>query len=120
MLKWTGKPLASLRADANMPQRILAEKVDLSNSMISGFEHDTKTPSVETVMQFAEIFQVSTDYLLGLTDLKTMPALLKKEFVQGLSYNDVLQMIDALTMEQREALLIIARDMKFVTDVCTR
>ena len=118
--KWSGKPLADLRTDADMSQRTLSEMVHLSSCMISGYEHSNKTPSVETVMKFAEIFQVSTDFLLGLTDLKTMPALLKKEFVDGKSYNDVLEMMAALTTEQRKILLTIAEYMKIVTDIRSR
>ena len=116
---WTGKLLYDLRTDADMSQRELAEKINISPCMISGYEKHNKAPSVETVIEFADIFQVSTDFLLGRTDLKTMPAMLRKEFAEGLTFNDVLEMMCGLTIEQREILLAIARDMKFVTDIHT-
>ena len=114
---WTGKPLYALRTDKDLSQRELAEKVNISPCMISGYERDNKTPSVETVIKFAELFQVSTDFLLGLTDLKTLPSLLQKEFADGKTYNDVMEMMETLTAEQREILLGMAKDMKFVTDI---
>lgn len=114
---WTGKPLYDLRTDADMSQRDLAEKVNISPCMISGYERHDKAPSVETVMKFAEIFEVSTDFLLGRTDLKTMPEMLRQEFADGLTFNDVLEMMCSLTAEQRKVLLAVAKDMKFVSDI---
>lgn len=111
-MKWSGKNLADLRSDADMSQRRLSEMVHLSPCMISGFEHNTKTPSVETLMRFSEIFQVSTDFLLGITDLKTMPDMLKKDFANGKPYHDVLEMMESLTKEQRESLYAMARFMQ--------
>ena len=112
LLKWTGKPLADLRTDADMSQRDLAAMVHLSPCMISGYERNNKTPSIETVMKFAEIFQVSTDFLLGLSELQTMPAMLKQEFANGKTYHDMIQMMEALTKEQREILFGMAKYMQ--------
>ena len=112
VMKWSGRVLADLRTDADMPQRKLAEQVHLSSCMISAYEHDNKTPSVETVIAFAQIFGVSTDYLLGLTDLKTMPSFLKTEFANGQSYQDVLTMMEGLSPDERKVLLTIASYMK--------
>ena len=116
---WTGKPLYNLRTDADMSQRDLAKKVNIASCMISGYERHDKAPSVETVIKFAEIFEVSTDFLLGRTELKTLPALLQKEFSDGKTYNDILEMMCSLTADQRKTLLDIVKDMKFVTDVRT-
>lgn len=116
-MKWSGKVLHDLRTDSDMSQCTLAEKVHLSSSMISAYERNHKTPSLETVIKFAEIFQVSTDFLLGLTDIKTMPALLKKEFASGRSYNDVLVMMASFTKDQRETLFEIADYIKIVNDM---
>ena len=103
-----------------MSQRDLAEQVNISPCMISGYERNNKTPSLETVIKFAECFNVSTDFLLGLTDQQTMPALLKTEFADGKSYNEVLEMMESLTPEQREVLLAVVRDMKLVADIRRR
>ena len=119
-MKWSGKNLADLRSDADRSQRRLSEMVHLSPCMISGFEHNTKTPSIETLMHFAEIFQVSTDFLLGLTDLQTMPDMLKEEFANGKNYHDILKMMEALTKEQREILYAMARFMQDANNVPKR
>lgn len=63
------KRLYELRENANLKQTELAEKVSLKSSAISKYEKGLTQPSMDTLMKFAELFNVSTDYLLGLSSI---------------------------------------------------
>lgn len=57
--------LKSLRESANMTQKELAEKLWISKSTVSCYEQNTRFPSPEMLIKIANVFSVSTDYLLG-------------------------------------------------------
>lgn len=61
-----GKRLKHLRTDNNMTQAALAQKLNLTKSVISAYENDLRLPSYDVLIQIAKIFHVSTDYLFGL------------------------------------------------------
>lgn len=60
-----GEVLKNLRKNANMTQKELANVLWLSKSAISCYEQDTRFPSPEMLIKIANVFHVSTDYLLG-------------------------------------------------------
>ncbi len=60
-----GKILKSLRENADMTQKELAEMLSISKSTVSGYEQDTRSPSSATLMKIADVFHVSADYLCG-------------------------------------------------------
>ena len=45
----------------------LGQKLDLAESTISGYENEIRRPDVEALVRFADLFDVSVDYLLGRT-----------------------------------------------------
>ena len=63
-----GDKLKALRSGKGWSQRQLAEKVDLVDATISGYESGAKYPSVEVLIKLCSLFNVSSDYLLGLSD----------------------------------------------------
>ena len=60
-----GELLKRLREDANLTQKQLGEKLHLSKSVIYHYEHSMRAPSADILMQIADVFHVSVDYLLG-------------------------------------------------------
>ena len=60
-----GEKLRDLRLKSGMTQLQLADKVNVTKSVISYYEHKDKKPSPDILIKFAEIFGVTTDYLLG-------------------------------------------------------
>ncbi len=79
-----GEKLRDLRLKSGMTQLQLADKVNVTKSVISYYEHKDKKPSPDILIKFAEIFGVTTDYLLGVE--KTPEAMLD---VSGLTEDDV-------------------------------
>lgn len=63
------KRLYELREKANLKQTELAEKVELKSGAISKYEKGLTQPNMDTLIKFAELFHVSTDYLLGISSI---------------------------------------------------
>lgn len=57
--------LRHLRERRRMNRKALGELCGLSKNIIGQYEAGEKKPSVETLLQLAEIFGVTVDYLLG-------------------------------------------------------
>ena len=60
--------LKALRLQHGMTQEQLGKKINVTKVSISGYENGTRSPDIETLQKIAEVFGVSTDYLLGRTD----------------------------------------------------
>lgn len=60
--------LKKLRVDNHLTQEELGKKVNLKKSAISKYEKGRVEPSIDVIVKFAEIFNVSVDYLTGKTD----------------------------------------------------
>ena len=60
--------LKQLRKQAKLQQKELGERIGLGANAISMMETGNRETSFEKLVLLAEYFQVSTDYLLGITD----------------------------------------------------
>ena len=65
-----GSKLKALRTNAGMTQTELAKKLNVTKSVVSYYEQQERNPSPDTLMQIANIFHVTTDYLLGMDHRK--------------------------------------------------
>lgn len=65
------KRLKELRQEKKIGQTALSNLLDMCNASISYYETDKQDPTVTNLIKLATYFDVSTDYLLGLTDEKT-------------------------------------------------
>lgn len=63
-----GNKIKKLREQKNLTQDQLAKLVNLSQQTIDHYEKGRAKPSIDTVSLFADVFSVSTDYLLDRTD----------------------------------------------------
>ena len=61
-----GNTLKTLRLKRSMTQAQLAQKLGLTKSVISAYETGLRLPSYDVLIHIAKIYNVSTDYLLGL------------------------------------------------------
>ena len=57
--------LVKLRKEASISQLELAERLDVSQQTISKYENGNREPDNGTLIKLSEIFNCSTDYLLG-------------------------------------------------------
>lgn len=63
--------IATERKRLDLTQEELAEKLNISQKSISKYETGARKPSFETLTEMAKLFNVSTDYLLGISDSRT-------------------------------------------------
>lgn len=61
-----GNILKPLRLKKKMTQEQLAKQLGVTKSVISAYETGMRMPSYDILVCIAKIFNVSTDYLLGL------------------------------------------------------
>lgn len=57
--------LKNLRQAAGLTQTQIAKKVHVSQQSYAKYENGSSRPSPETIAMFADIYGVSTDYILG-------------------------------------------------------
>ena len=60
--------LCELRKNERLKQKELADILHLSDGAISSMENGARGTSVDKLIEMAQYFHVSTDYLVGLTD----------------------------------------------------
>ncbi len=65
------KRIKILRDERKMSQQRLAIELNVTQAMISKYELGLSEPDIATICRLAEIFGVSADYLLELSDDKT-------------------------------------------------
>ena len=64
------KRLTDLRSDRDIKQKEIAEILKMSPDVYRRYEKGIREIPVWAVIRLAELYHVSTDYLLGLTDEK--------------------------------------------------
>lgn len=65
-----GKRIQLLREMIGMTQKELADKIQISYSVMNRIESGERPARDEEIKRIAKALDVSTDYLLGLTDVK--------------------------------------------------
>ncbi len=59
-----------LREELNLTQSQLAEKLGIATSSISQYESGDRIPSDDIKIKMAKFFDVSLDFLMGLSDIR--------------------------------------------------
>lgn len=76
-------PLKKLREKEKMTQVELSKKLNVSPSTIGMYETGRREPDYENLKRIAEIFNVSTDYLLGFNPARKLHADENKKFLDS-------------------------------------
>lgn len=88
--------LKELRKEAGLTQKMFAQQLGVAQNTISRWEAGTRSIDADTLANIAKYFDVTTDYLLGLSShKKERPAVELSETKQAM-----LDLIDALSDEQ--------------------
>lgn len=66
-----GTRIKLLREKAGISQEKLGETLNLSKTTISHYENETRTPSIETLIDMANYFEVELNYILGISNVIT-------------------------------------------------
>lgn len=68
MIKTLPIRLKELRIKHGLSQKDVANKLNISPSIVSGYETGERTPSTENLLALSYLYKCSTDYLLGRTN----------------------------------------------------
>jgi len=68
VLEILSKRLKELRIENNYSQREIADLMGISQVTYSHYELGRRSVSIQNLVKIAKIYNVSTDYLLGLSD----------------------------------------------------
>lgn len=71
MKETLGERIRRLRLERNWKQDLVAKRLNVNVNAISRYEGDLREPSLDMLYRMADLFRVSTDYLLGKTDKRT-------------------------------------------------
>ena len=82
-----GKRVKELRLERKMSPQELGDMIGVTKVSICGYENGTRTPSLETFCMMADIFETTTDYLLG----REVPVVTEdgSEYIGAISKDDI-------------------------------
>ena len=89
--------LIKLRKELNLTQEELAQKIGYTRTAISAWEIGRNEPSNADIIKLAEYFGVSTDYLLGKTDIRNIEEDFKFAYhkeTEGLSEDEIKEALE--------------------------
>ena len=72
MISTFSSRLKVLRQSKNLRQEQVAKLVGVNKSAISSYENNLRQPSYDILVRLANLYRVSTDYLLGQTNSRTL------------------------------------------------
>ena len=87
--------LRKMRLQKDMNQKSVALYIPISEDSVSAYERGIRQPSLDTLSKIADLYQTSTDYLLGRTDIEVPYPKTLHEMEGGTSslVNEVINMI---------------------------
>ena len=82
-----GKRIKDMRLEKGMSQQEFGDLIGVTKVSICGYENGTRTPSLDTFCILADIFETTTDYLLG----REVPVVSEdgNEFIGVVSRDDI-------------------------------
>lgn len=86
--------IKSLREQQNKTQAELAKILGITRSSVNAWEMGISVPSTQYVVELANIFEVSTDYILGVNNSATIS-------VAGLNDKDI-ELVRGIIMHLKE------------------
>lgn len=107
-----GELLSELRQDRKMTQDELAKVLFVSTGTISNYENNVHYPDIPKLIHLAAYFNVTTDYLLGLSPCNLSPQVMEQRIGGGRTWGEVISDVQALPLDRQKALLRIINDMK--------
>lgn len=67
-----GKRLKTLREEKKLTQEQVGKRLEITGASISGYENNIAMPPIDILKQLAILYGVTTDYLLGLENRKSI------------------------------------------------
>lgn len=100
-----GEILTSLREERGIYQKELAAILKVSVGTISNYENNVHFPDQEALIQLADFFGVTTDYLLGRTPYRYSLETLNREYAPGVTVADLVGIMQHFNPQNAASLL---------------
>lgn len=98
-----GERLKILREKRNISREQIADLLNVSYSSIAKYETNERFPDKDTLIKLSEYFNVSIDYLLGLTDIKEpINEIIKKGEVAIKPPSEIEKIYESLPAEEKK------------------
>lgn len=95
MIKDLPEKLKLLRVKYGYSQKQVADKVNISPSIISGYETGERTPSTDVLLSLSNIYNCSVDYLLGKQNIEP-PVIFDTEGLTNKQIQAIITLIDSM------------------------
>ncbi|MGJ0845929.1 helix-turn-helix domain-containing protein [Tissierella praeacuta] len=97
--------MRNLRKEKDVTLEELANILNTTKATLSRYENNLRVPNADFIQELAEFFNVSTDYLLGRTDIKNPEDKIKN--LDKLAHKEINSVEDALEIiESQEGLML--------------
>lgn len=100
-----GEILASLREERGIYQKELAAILKVSVGTISNYENNIHFPDQEALLQLADYFGVTVDYLLGRTSYRYSLDTLNEEYAPGRTVAELVDIIQHFSRQNTASFL---------------
>lgn len=107
------KRLKALRVAKKMSQQELADFLGITRQGYGKYEQSGSQPSFEMLLKIARYFHVSTDYLLGMTDIPNAESEEFKEYLNNPLTSIAFKDFENLTDEQKQEAIEMIKFIKF-------
>ena len=116
-MPFLGEILVELRDERGLTQMELARELNTSNSTISAYESGSRMPPADMLIKMSQFFDVTTDYLLGLTKSRVPPSLMNREIYDGVSVYEFIKAVSGLLPDQKRAVMVTLKSMCFYSEM---
>lgn len=100
-----GEILTSLREERGIYQKELAAILKVSVGTVSNYENNIHFPDQEALLQLADYFGVTVDYLLGRTSYRYSLNTLNEEYAPGMTVAELVNIIQHFSPQNTASFL---------------
>lgn len=100
-----GEILTSLREERGIYQKELAAILKVSVGTVSNYENNIHFPDQEALLQLADYFEVTVDYLLGRTSYRYSLDTLNEEYAPGMTVAELVDIIQHFSPQNTASFL---------------
>lgn len=112
--------IKQLRENRGLIQEILASELGITQQMLSKYERDVLCIKVDVLKKIAEYFNVTTDYLLGISEVKRdLQGQMKMNKTLD-TYYDLIEIYKGLDEYDQEMVWSIMQTVKKTCEKCKR
>lgn len=101
-----GKRLKQLRKENNKTQEEVSKQIEITRATLSRYEKGEIEPPITTVMDLANYFNVSLDWLAGNSEIKD----------PNINSNKLLELYNSLPSEHKIQVFTFINYLKYLTD----